>query len=201
VNLVRQYIRKFSPSYIICDSYGGGSQMGSLLCSAEYSDKTKGDAPLQMLDKDDLTTYSHAENRILRMNVPTNQFNEQSNVQLKSQLEQGLFWFASDITEEVYSKFTSDQISKETFGDLENAFEMIEQTKVQISLIVGKQGSNGLTTFDMPDSLGSIKKKERQRKDLYSATLLAAWGAKEYLTILENGNSTNKPYEPQVGTV
>jgi len=195
VALVKEYMNNFNPVYIISDAFGGGSQMASLLCSPDFANKEKGERPLVSIDKDDIKTYCHASNRILRMNTPTNQFNEASNTHLKSLLEHKKIWFAAPIDEATYTKHDSKSIEK-----LEEASEMIELAKNQISLIVGSQGSNGLTTFNMPESLGKIHKKERMRKDLYSAALLGAWGVKEYLDIVDGGNQKTTTYCPVVLT-
>lgn len=196
VKLVRQYIKKFNPKYIIADAFGGGTQMASLLCDKEST--LENEKQLIRLEKDDITTYNHAENRIFRMNTPTNQFNEQSNLNLKSALEHGAFWFASPINQSIYEKYTPQgEKGTKILDELEESSELIEESKTQISLIVGSQGSNGLTTFGMPESLGKINKKQRMRKDLYSATLLGAWAVKEYYDIV-NQKPIEKTYQPTV---
>jgi hypothetical protein len=136
------------------------------------------------------------------MNVPNNQFNEQSNTNLKSMLEHKLFWFASEISETEYKRqYSFKDKGEKNIDGLEETYEMITLAKDQISLIVGKQNSNGLTTFGMPESLGAVRKKERMRKDLYSAALLGAWGCQEYLKILEGGDKNGpKPYNPIILT-
>lgn len=197
VGLVKEVIRDFQPKYIICDSFGGGVQMASLLRDDEYINKEKGERKLEQMEKDDLTTYCHADNRILRMNTPTNQFNEQSNVNLKSMLEHDQFWFAAPLSDENgYNKIKDPKI----IDKLEEVSEMIDLAKNQISLIIPTQNSNGLTIFSMPDSLGQINKKERVRKDLYSAALLGAWGVKEYLSILDNAPKKDNTYNPVIAT-
>lgn len=199
VKLVRAYIKNFKPKYIIMDSYGGGSQTKDLITHPDFTEAEEGEQLLKTIDKDDLTTYCHAENKILRMTIPSNSFNEQSNVNLKSMLEHHQFWFASPINEATYKKEADDrQNAEKNIDELEDATEGIELAKSQIALIVPKQGNNGLTTFGMPDSISNVRKQERMRKDLYSTTLLGAWGVKEYLTILENGGPKEEPYSPVI---
>jgi hypothetical protein len=196
IKLVREYIKNFNPEFIIADSFGGGTQMASLLCSSEYTNEKDGEKILSRIDKDDIFTYCHADNKILRMNTPTNHWNESANNNLKSMLEHEKFWFTSPINENVYKSSSSEKIDK-----LESISDSIEEVKNQIALIIGKQGANGLTTFEMPESLGKIRKRERMRKDLYSATLLGAWGIKEYFDILDHKTvKTVKIYNPVILT-
>lgn len=199
VKLVKQYIKDFDPVYVIIDSYGGGGQVASLITSQEFAGDDKDVKVLKTLDKDDITTYCHAENKILRMNIPTNQFNEASNTNLKSMLEHKLFWFAARIDEATHKAEAQDRTHADANIDkLDDATESIELAKSQIALIVGKQGINGLTTFGMPDGMSSIRKGERMRKDLYSATLLGAWAVKEYLDILAGPTKEKPAYNPTI---
>lgn len=194
IDLVKTYLTAFKPQYVVIDSYGGGSNLASILGSEKYSNVEKGEKLYSMMDKDNLASYSLVEGRILRMVVPTNSWNELSNVNLKSMFEHEKLWFAAPLNQTSYENNKSEEIEK-----LETAFDFITETKTQISLIVGSQGANGMTVFGLPQSLGSARKKQRSRKDLYSATLLAAWGVKDLFEIMDSGEKKqNKVYNPTV---
>lgn len=192
ISEVRKVIKKFNPRFIGMDAYGGGIQVGSLLTSAEYCEIGK-DKILKTLDKDDLSTYSWIDNRILRLITPTPQWNENANSNFKSLLEHAQFYFSGSIGESIYTTTKSEEID-----EYESISERIEEAKNQISLIVGTQGSNGLVTFAMPEMMSKTRKKDRSRKDLYSAVLIAAWGMKEYLEICNAPSAQAAQYSPTV---
>lgn len=194
VNLVRQKIKDFSPRYIVCDAYGGGIQLSSLLCSSEFLEKSDHKI-LKTLDKDDLSTYSWVDNRILRLAIPTNSFNENSNNLLKSYLDHASFFFGGAIGDSIYTNTKTEEID-----EYEAISERIEEAKSQISLIVGTQGQNGLITFNMPNMMANAKRKERGRKDLYSAILLGAVSIKEYIDICNIPSQQGGIYNPTVDT-
>lgn len=190
VQLVREYIREFSPKYIIMDKFGGGSNLASLLQAEEYLDKEKGDQIIRTLEKDDIFDYNATMNKILRLVVFTSDWIEQSNINLKSNLDHGHFWFASKPTEAAYS--STEAIANK----FDNADDSITECKNELSLIIGEQNDRGLTSFKMPESLGAIHKKQRVRKDLYVVCLLLAWGLKEYLEILGGNKKKSERYSP-----
>jgi len=118
------------------------------------------------------------------------QWIEQSNIHMKSMLDHKRMWYAAPPNDASY-RGTEEQVD-----GFDDAQEFIEMAKMQASMIIGEQNSKGLTSFKMPESLAQLKKKERVRKDLYSASLLLAWAAKEYFEILSGNMKRNQTYTP-----
>lgn len=194
VNLVKQYIKDFKPKYIVCDKFGGGAALSSVLQAEEYMKKEDGHNLIYSLDKDDLTTYSEASNKILRLVTFEPNWIEEANFHFKAMLDHANFWFASPPTEGVYS------LTEELVNRYEDAHEGIEECKNELSLMVGEVNNNGKTTFKLPESLGQVKKTKRVRKDMYTVSLLLAWAYKEYMSIIENkGGSGPEEYTPYIG--
>lgn len=190
VKLVRACIRNFNVKYVIMDKFGGGSQVQSLLSAEEYANKDLGDKPVFALEKDDLSTYSLSNNRILRMCIFDNTWIEKANINMKSMLDHKRMWFAAPAGNEIY-KGTEAQID-----EFDDAQDCIEECKNQTSMIVGGQTEKGMTVFKMPDGLSQIKKRERMRKDLYTCCLLISWGSEEYFKILDGVKPTSGQYVP-----
>lgn len=193
---VRDYIRIFKPKYIVMDQFGGGSNLASLLQAEEFIQKDKGDQPLLPMEKNDLTTYDPALNRILRLVVFNPEWIEQANIHLKSWLDHSKFWFCSPPLNSAYNS------TKEIADAYDTADEAILETKNELSMIIGEQNDKGMTIFKLPESVATPgKKRPRLRKDMYTVSLLLSWGAKEYLEILEGIQKKTKNYEPAFRTV
>lgn len=196
VNLVKEYIRRFQPQYIVMDRFGGGLNLADTLKSEEYMKKENGDLPVFQLEKDDLTTYSLAGNRILRLVTFEPIWIEEANFHFKGLLDHEHFWFASKPQESVYYSGKIDVVERN-----EDADEGINECKNELALIVGEPNSNGRISFRLPQSLGQIKKDSRVRKDMYTACLLLSWGYKEYFMMKDQKDEGPAEYTPIVGLV
>jgi hypothetical protein len=194
VNLVKEYIRIFKPKYIVVDRFGGGVNLADTLRSEEYMKKEDGDKVIQSLEKDDLTTYDVGLNRILRLVTFEPIWIEEANFHFKSMLDHGNFWFAGPAPESIYS-LTTEEVEK-----YDDAHEGVEECKNELSLIVQEAGNNGKSVFKLPESIGQVKKTKRVRKDLYTASLLLAWGCKEYFQMIDTKpQGGTQTYDPNVG--
>lgn len=194
VNLVKEYIKRFNPQYIIMDRFGGGLNLADTLKSIEYMKKEDGDNPIYSLEKDDLSTYDFASRKILRLVTFEPVWIESANFNFKAMLDHENFWFASPPFESIYYS------GQENVDRNEDAQDGINECKNELSMIVGEPNTNGRVSFRLPQSLGQIKKERRFRKDMYTVCLLLSWGHKELFEIKnkkQDGGSTE--YSPQVG--
>lgn len=197
VNLVKEYIKTFKPKYIVLDRFGGGVNLADTFKQEEYMKKEDGYNLIYSLEKDDLTTYDIAGNRILRLVTFEPVWIEEANFHLKSMLDHGNFWFASAPLEAVYSQ------PEDIVNAYEDAHEGVEECKNELALIVGDaSANNGRMSFRLPESLGQLRKTKRVRKDMYTVCLLLGWGCKEYFQIIDTKpDSGIQAYDPIVGLV
>lgn len=196
VNLVKEYIKRFKPQYIVLDRFGGGLNLADTLKSDEYMKKDEGNRPIFQLEKDDLNTYNFAANQILRLVTFEPIWIENANFNFKAMLDHENFIFASPPLESTY------YLGEKIVDQYEDAQEGIEECKNELCLIVGEPNSNGRITFKLPESLGQVKKTRRVRKDMYTACLLLSWGYKEFFEMRDKKQGENiVEYTPHIGLV
>ena len=154
---VQKVISNFNVSRIYMDAQGGGNAIKDLLAEG-YGNQTP------VLDMDDEKTQYKSGKRILRLVNFSPSWISDANFATLSLLENNRLKFpelprtASEIDEKLY--------------------EDVRLLKSQMLSIVVTETSRGIRHFDTP--------KKGQNKDLYSAIILAAYGANEMTRDIDN---------------
>jgi hypothetical protein len=150
----------FNIKRIFMDSQGGGKPIKDLLQEG-YNNH------VSIIDIEDETMFEKEGKRILNMINPTPMWISDANFDTLSLFENSKLRFPAP-------PLNSDPIAEELY-------EKVRLLKSQILSIIITPTSRGMTHFDTP--------KKGQNKDLYSALILAAWGARE---LVRQGNETQK---------
>ncbi len=154
---VQRLLSSFNVVRIYMDAQGGGNAIKDLLAEG-YNNST----PILDMD-DDLTKYKHGR-RILRLINFSPSWISDANFDTLSLLENDRLRFpdmprsSADIEEKMYDE--------------------VKLLKSQMLSIIVTETARGVRHFDTP--------KKGQNKDLYSALILAAYGAKELTKDLEH---------------
>jgi hypothetical protein len=147
---VQDMTKAFNVVRIFMDSQGGGKALRDLLQEG-YNDHTP------ILDLDDDTTKGKHGKRILQLVNPTTQWISDANFDTLALLEDKQLRFPA--------------LPRSANPLAEKAYEEIRLLKSQMLNIIVTETKRGARHFDTP--------KKGQNKDLYSALILAAWGARE----------------------
>lgn len=138
----------------------------------------------------------------------TSQWIKRSNEYMQFQIQNKKVWFASRIVpnEEQFSRFVEYELPISIYDAkgkrlttaeyLDEQDYLIQETKNQIALIEPKSTPNGTITFDLPSSIKAIKGEKRARRDNYTTTLMACWGAKMYFDYLEEKIGKKEQWKP-----
>lgn len=204
-------LKNFNVVFVIADLAGEG-EGNNFVSTANTSnlfmknnlklDFIKGD-----LDKEGLeyteelkiakNSYNLSNKRIVYRQVYGSEWIRRGNEHLQAQIEYGKIKFASPlqsvssqfekvINEECPIKYKDNKTQKELgigdFIDLQDS--LINETKKQIGLIEVRASAGGALQFDLPQHLKRSKSADRSRRDLYSCSLMATWGAKLYFDML-----------------
>lgn len=102
--------------------------------------------------------------------------------------------------EEDYSNFKKERdMAAKQIDFIEHQGFLIELTKRQIAAIEPKMSESGSTMqFVLPKELKNQKGKNRTRRDLYTAVLMANWGAKAYLEMKDEDENPDSEWEPEL---
>ena len=168
---IRELLRHFNIVRIAVDSGGGGTTVEDLL--QDPSMMGPGDSAIWRHDEDEHIRYEGRH--ILEMVNFSPGWIGEANYGLASDIEHLRILFP-------YRTAQSLSISEEQIED-EIWYEIDEQIK-ELCMIVVTPTKTGVQHFDMPElpSTQQSTLKTYQRKDRYSAILLAAYAARSYLT-------------------
>jgi hypothetical protein len=147
---IQNLVDAFNVKRIFMDSQGGGKPIRDLLQEG-YGNK------VPIIDLDDENTKTRPGKHILKLINPTPLWIADANFDTLALLENGHLRFPKP-------PMDSNPVT-------ETLYEEVKILKSQLSNIIVTQTSTGLSHFDTP--------KKSQNKDLYSAFVLASWGAKE----------------------
>ena len=153
-------------------------------------------------------TYNKTANIICYRQKFTSNWIRRANEYMQHQIQAKKVWFASRIVpnEEQFSRFEKYEIPINIFDSrgkrlttseyLDEQDYLIQETKNQIALIEPKTSSSGNISFDLPTSVKAIKGEKRARRDNYTTTLMACWGAKMYFDFLDNNIGKKETWNP-----
>jgi hypothetical protein len=177
VQKIRELMSRFKIVRIAMDAGGGGYAVEDLLQNKELF--SAGDTPVWRFDDDEQARFEGQH--ILEMVNFAASWLAESNYGLAADIEHKRLLFPFSTTDT-----KSDDIDEELIWE-----EIDEQIK-EMCMIVVKPTKTGVQHFDLPDLPNSSQMsiKIEQRKDRYSALLLAAHAARTYV---EQGQKTFSP--------
>ena len=161
-------VYRFNPKRIYMDAFGGGSTLKDLLAQPELF----GISTSMKIIPIDENIY-HPGKRILVMCVPNPEFAEDANNSTKTLLEQGALRLPA-------STNPIESIRKNTAGEgrtIDLVQELINQTA---SVVITPTPYTGRLKYDLPKTRNSSNidiSLDAKKKDLYSAFVLAGFGA------------------------
>lgn len=172
---IRELMKVFPPERIGIDTQGGGYQMEETL---HDNDKmAAGEQPLwQVIDKDkpkdsDLYAGLHILEMIQFANA---EWTSNANHGMKKDFEDKALIFPEFNPAVIGLALEEDASNLRTYDTLEDAIMEIEQLKDELCTIVHtRTGTQGRDRWDTPEEKLAGGKKGRQRKDRYSALLIA----------------------------
>jgi hypothetical protein len=165
---VRDLLNRFNVVRIAMDAGGGGLTVEDLLCDEAML--APGDAPIWCINDEEAARFEGLH--ILDMvNFSPTWLNE-ANYSLAADIEHRRLLFPYR---------TSSGVSTEAH---EKVWDEIDQQINEMCMIVVTATKTGVQHFDIPEIPGSQQAtlKHTQRKDRYSAILLAAYAARTYIT-------------------
>lgn len=174
---VREVLKRFNIVHIACDAGGGGTTVEDLLQDPNMLEP--GETPIWRYDDDEAVRYEGRH--ILEMVNFTPTWIGEANYDLAADIEHHRMLFPNRTTSAVLD------IEHET------VWAEIDEQINEMCMIVVTSTKTGVQHFDTPDLPGSQQGtlKSYQRKDRYSAILLAAHAARTYVTIGQRNVTPN----------
>lgn len=196
VSKIRELMVNFPCLRIGIDSQGGGNQIIDLLGDANLL--KRGEQPIfEIIDRDKPkpTDLKHGLHIVEKIQFVKSDWTSEANHGLKSDLENKniLFPFL-DVSELASSKALKEESRDGEF--LEDCALEIEEMKDELAKIVITQTENGTERWDTPATKGEGGKKTRERKDRYSALLIANMVARSHRRAIAHAPP---PYVPVGG--
>lgn len=176
VRRMREIIKTFNIQRIAIDHGGGGMTIRDFLRDEKYIED--GELPIFELDNEDDQAFVGMH--ILEVIDFSNyKWYRDANYDLQGDIHHRRLMFPPNIVDEaVYKKYGGLL----THGnEVDDAFEQIQECKRELSQIERTANSAGREHFDLPkEQIEAQKTGVVQRKDRYSALLLAAHAAREF---------------------
>ena len=185
---IRTLMRLFPCSLIAMDSQGGGYTISECLHNEEYVDKATFEKPIWPVidpEKEADTDHYHGLHILQLVNFAKAEWTSEANHGLRRDLENKLLLFP-EFDPILLALSAEDDLEKNRlFDTLEDCVMEIEELKNELVSIVHTQTPNsGRDKWDTPEIKLPNNKKGRQRKDRYSALLMANAEAHKIQTIL-----------------
>lgn len=183
---IRDLMKVFPCEEMAIDSQGGGYALYESLHDQDKVDKDDNGNPLEqplweIIDENkpkDTDDFSGLH--IVRLiNFANSEWMSESNALMRKDFEDKvlLLPYFDSVTLGLASEM--DNIEKRVFDTLEDAVFEIEKLKDELAMIVHSQTASGRDKFDTPEVQTGPGKKEKIRKDRYSALLMANWSARQ----------------------
>jgi hypothetical protein len=176
---VRDLMKVFPCEEIAIDSQGGGY---ALYESLHDKDKLKDGEQMiwEIIDDDkEKECDNYQGQHIVRMiQFANSDWMSESNQTMRKDFEDKVLLFPYFDTVTLGLSSERDEIEGREFDTLEDCVFEIEKLKDELSMIVHSQTNSGRDKFDTPEVQTGPGKKERIRKDRYSALLMANWSGR-----------------------
>jgi len=166
---VRNVLNKFNIVHIAMDAGGGGTTIEDLLCDPNMLQP--GEVPIWRFDDDETARYEGRH--ILEMVNFTPSWIGEANYSLLADIEHYRLLFPNRSRDGL------------TDADHEDIWNEIDEQINEMCMIVVSATKTGVQHFDTPDIPSSQQGtlKSYQRKDRYSAILLAAYAARQFISM------------------
>lgn len=176
VRKIRELLAKFNVVRIALDAGGGGTAVEDLLQDEAFIDSPKGELPIWRIDDDEHARY--LGEHILDVVDFTPKWIREANYGLISDMEHKKILFPYRALDFEAKDFDENEAAKdEVWAEID---DQIKET----CMIVVTPTKTGVEHFDIPELPASQQGtlKSYQRKDRYSALILAAYAARTYFT-------------------
>lgn len=221
---LKYLMSSFNIVFIIADLLGGGGENFNFIEVANQSEAFRQDGlhlkfieGVYNYDEEEMRkqfvlgkkSYNHMAKRICySQNFSSGGWIKRANEYMQHQIQGKKVWFASKICnhEEEFDRYKDARLPVKipnkfggayTMADfLDDQDEMIDETKSQIALIEQKVTASGHSQFDLPATIKSIKGEKRARRDNYTTTLMACWGAKIYFDLMDDTKTQSGGFIP-----
>lgn len=174
VRKIRELLARFNIVAIAMDAGGGGTAVMDLLQDEKMLEP--GEVPIWEADNDDHRKF--AGRHILEMVNFSPRWIGEANYGLVADLEHKRVLFPWRNSDSDVLEFDANSIS----GEMDATWDEIDEQIKEMCMIVMTATKTGVEHFDTPDAPASSQGtlKTHQRKDRYSAILLAAYAARKY---------------------
>lgn len=178
---IRELKKQFNVSRIAIDAGSGGCGIAVQEALCDKDKLKEGEVPFWEVIDDDKPKDSdlYQGEHILEMVNFTSAWISEANHSLKKVItDQHLLFPYYDTTELISAGEMSMDTKVKTYDTLEDVFDEIEELKEELTTIVLTMTPSNKERFDTPEIKLPNGKKGRQRKDRYSALLLANMAAR-----------------------
>jgi len=186
---IRDLMKVFPCEHIALDSQGGGIQIMEAL--HDFDKLEHGELPLYPLLQDNPLLWENSKNwgydddaglHIIEMvSMSNNNYVVEANHGLKKDLESKVLLFPHIDAISLSLAEIEDQKLDNLYDTLQNCILEIEESKEELSTIMHTTTLNGRDQWKTPEVLVAQNKRERMRKDRYSALLMANAAARRML--------------------
>lgn len=175
---IKELMKIFPTEDIGIDTQGGGHEIIDALSKA---DKENGELPILPMifpDKKQETDGMTGLHYIYPCQFVDNKWLNEANHGLRKDLEDKLLLFPQIDSITLSEAGIEDNLNNREYDTLEDCVWEIEELKDEMATIIHTQTLNGRDQWDTPDEKLPGGKKGRQRKDRYSALLMANFVAR-----------------------
>jgi hypothetical protein len=194
---IRTLMKIFPTVEVAMDPQGGGIAVMEALHDKQRL--KEGESPIWPKinpDKALPTDDEHGIHIIEMCNFSSSQWTSEANHGLRKDMEDKAVIFPFFDSATIGLSLEEDKRYNRMHDTLEDCVLEIEELKNELSLIVISQTQNGRERWDTPDTKSG--KKNKLRKDRYSALIMANWSAR-LLNIEKTGISFEEDYYKTVG--
>jgi hypothetical protein len=178
---IRELMRVFPTERIMLDSQGGGIAVNEAL--HETSNLLPGEVPFWPVieeDKEKPTDDEPGLHIIELVNFAKAEWTSESNHGMRKDFEDKVLLFPKFDPVVLGLAAEQDKVNNKLYDTLEDCVMELEEMKNELSLIEITKTANGRDRWDTPDIKVGGNKKQKMRKDRYSALLMANMGARNY---------------------
>jgi len=175
VRRIRELIKKFNIQRICIDRGGGGTTVEDLLKDRKYIEE--GELPIFNIEKEDEEAHWYTGQNILEVkDFSDYTWYRESNYSLQGDIfHKRLMFPGSYVDESIYNKFLYRE------SEIDDCFNEIQAMRLELAQIERTMKGSNREHFDLPnEQIKQAKEKGvMDRKDRYSALLLASYAARQ----------------------
>ncbi len=176
VRRIRELIKKFNIQRVTIDKGGGGTTIEDLLKDTKYIEK--GEVPIFNIEKEeDEAQWFHGQNILEVKDFSDYTWYRSANYSLQGDIHHKRIMFpASYVDESIYNKYHFKE------SEIDKVFDEVQAMRFELAQIERTMKGSNREHFDLPDEQMKQAKEKgiMDRKDRYSALLLAAHAARDF---------------------